>query len=165
MWKNVSYSIWLSVFGALIGAIASAYVGTSITKGVSTINLFLLFSAIGAGIFFIISRLFMYFVIIIKYYRGLKKKADFYDQYHNNDSIRFLGPPYTNGIMGLSALQKKMIKTHLDIIRREFVPSRDEDALSTHGLVARYNEAYPEFPINGDTAEMLLQEQEREKIS
>lgn len=65
-------------------------------------------------------------------------------------------PPFANGVMELTDTEKATIKSKLEAIQAAFEPTDEEPVLSTHGLVSRYNQQNPDFPINGDTAEFIL---------
>lgn len=67
-----------------------------------------------------------------------------------------LQPPHTNGIMDLSASERKAIKAKLVAIRDAFVPSDETAVADTFYLVSTYNRQNPTSPINGDTAEFVL---------
>lgn len=68
----------------------------------------------------------------------------------------FRNPPEVNGVMTLTEEEILAIKTKLETIQSEFTPTEEEPVLAIHGLVARYNQANPDFLINGDTAEFIL---------
>lgn len=69
-------------------------------------------------------------------------------------------PPETNGVMDLNQEEISEIKTKLLLIQADFVPTDEEEVLSLHGLVSRYNNANPDFAINGDTAQMVMSYEE-----
>jgi hypothetical protein len=81
-----------------------------------------------------------------------------YDEYleREKNSIRYLGPPHTNGVMALSQMQQDIILASLKKYLNEFTPSPQQPTLSTHDITSMYNTDHPEFTLNGDTVEYLL---------
>jgi hypothetical protein len=65
-----------------------------------------------------------------------------------------------NGEMVLTDEQVKTIKDQLLQIQTAFVPSDEQPVCDTFYLVSTYNKANQTLPINGDTAEMLLAEEQ-----
>lgn len=68
----------------------------------------------------------------------------------------FKNPPLVNGVMDLSPSNIVDIKAKLTAIQEQFTPTDEEEILSVHGLVSRYNIVNPEAPINGDTAQFII---------
>lgn len=69
-------------------------------------------------------------------------------------------PPFVNGIMTLTDEQSTDIKTKLIAIRDAFEPTDEQPVCDTFYLVSMYNQAFTDEPINGDTCEMLLAEEQ-----
>jgi hypothetical protein len=69
-----------------------------------------------------------------------------------------LRPPNTNGIMELTEKEQMEIKAKLGIIKSNFVKTDDKPFCDTFYITATYNRENPDMPINGDTCEMLLAE-------
>lgn len=155
-------STWILIVGALSGGIASAYIGTNVSLGFGLLFMFLLLSAVSMVVIYLLKKVIKSIYKVIKRkilsYKTLKEKARLYDEHIEIEkkSIRRLGPPYTNGVMSLSEEQRKIIIHDLNRYKNEFKPSVDQPNITVHWLVSRYNTEYPEFPINGDTANYLL---------
>ena len=65
-------------------------------------------------------------------------------------------PPFVNGIMDLSDIQKNDIIAKLNVIKSGFVASDDFLICDTFFLVSNYNRQNVRNEINGDTCEFLL---------
>lgn len=65
-------------------------------------------------------------------------------------------PPYSNGIMDLTDVEKTDITAKLQAIVQAFVPTDFQSTPDTFYIVSNYNTQNPDAPINGDTAEVLL---------
>jgi hypothetical protein len=66
--------------------------------------------------------------------------------------------PYVNGLMDLTDDEKVEIKGKLQVIVAEFDPTDEQPVADTFYITATYNRENPDFPINGDTCQALLQE-------
>jgi hypothetical protein len=69
-------------------------------------------------------------------------------------------PPFVNGEMTLTDTQVTDVKAKLQAIQAAFVPTDEQPVCDTFYLVSTYNKANADFPINGDTADMLLAEEQ-----
>jgi hypothetical protein len=161
MFKNLK-SAWVHILAALLGGIASAYIGTNVSFGFGLLFIFLLLSGVSMLVILVFKKviefIYKYFNRTIQNYKTLKEKARLYDEHQEREknSIKHLGPPFTNGVMALSEMQKEIIIKELNRYLDEFTPSVEESKMGTLGLVSRFNKEHPEFHINGDTVEYLL---------
>ncbi|WP_018924951.1 hypothetical protein [Salsuginibacillus kocurii] len=155
-------SAWILVLGAILGGISSAYIGDDVSFGFELLFNFLLFSGFSMLTIYILKKgsesIYNGVNKINQKYKTLKEKARLYDEYieREKNNIKYLGPPYTNGVMELSEEQKSIIINDLNKFEREFSPSADQTEITVHWLTSRYNSKHPEFPINGDTVKYLL---------
>jgi hypothetical protein len=65
-------------------------------------------------------------------------------------------PPFVNGQMVLTDGQATDIQEKLIAIREAFVETDDQPVCDTFYLTSTYNRENIDFPINGDTCEMIL---------
>ena len=68
-------------------------------------------------------------------------------------------PPFINGLMDLTEEQATDIQAKLVVIRDAFDPTDEQPVCDTFYLTSTYNRENPDFPINGDTCNMLLAEE------
>jgi hypothetical protein len=72
--------------------------------------------------------------------------------------MAFKQPPHINGIMELIEQEQTKIREKLLTIRDNFEETDDQPIADTFYITATYNRENPDFPINGDTCEWLLEE-------
>jgi hypothetical protein len=73
-------------------------------------------------------------------------------------------PPHVNGQMELTDKEQSSIREKLLAIRDSFVETDEQPVADTFYITATYNLENPDFPINGDTCEMLLSEPAEEPL-
>jgi hypothetical protein len=65
-------------------------------------------------------------------------------------------PPFVNGEMELTEEEISEIKGKLEVIVSSFDPTDEQPVADTFYITATYNRENPDFPINGDTCQALL---------
>lgn len=142
---------WTVLFGAILGGIASACIQSNVNLGMYILLIFLILTVIGTIIVYFLKKIFessKKVVRNVKFYNDLAEREE--------NSLKYLGPPYTKGVMALSDSQKERVLNDLNKYKDESIHSTKQPNADIQFLTEMYNKEHPEFILNEDTVQDLL---------